>query len=90
MPFDFYFPWRIFFDANVQEPDNAQETASMPGKQSLQRRRKRGQSLLMLDYLLEDPVNLKSRERAYSYIMHFEFEITALGERGVTQPSLSF
>lgn len=32
----------------------------------------------MLDYLLEGPVNLKSRERAHSYIMHFEFEITAL------------
>lgn len=38
----------------------------------------------MLDYLLEGSVNLKSRERAHSYIMHFEFEITALG---VTQRS---
>jgi hypothetical protein len=34
----------------------------------------------MLDYLLEDPRELKeSGKRVYSYIMHFEFEITVLG-----------
>lgn len=76
-----------FFDGACKSLIIRRKQPACRWKRSLQRAKKRGQSLLMLDYLLEDPVNLKSRERAYS--IYYAFRVWNNCVRsGVLQRSL--
>lgn len=55
------------------------ETTSIPGNEVYDVRGRKVKVYLCRIICSRTPVNLKSREQVYSYIMHFEFEITALG-----------